>query len=70
MVDEKAPLARIPREVVPDHLRELMRQAGADAIDIRESRQDIAAALDTGWGETALVETELVFPAMGDPDLS
>jgi N-methylhydantoinase A/oxoprolinase/acetone carboxylase beta subunit len=58
------------RKVMPDYLRDLMRQAGADGITIRESRQDVTAALDTGWGETAFVESELVFTAMGDPDLS
>ena len=58
------------RQVAPDYWRDLMRQAGADGIVIHESRQDVTAPLDTGWRETAFVDTELVFTAMGDLDLS
>jgi N-methylhydantoinase A/oxoprolinase/acetone carboxylase beta subunit len=55
------------RAVLPDHLVELARRAGAEQVEIKVERTDHVAQVDAEFGRDILVETELVFTAVGRP---
>lgn len=55
---------------IPDLLRERMLEAGAEDVEIRVARDDNTAPLKGGWGQRALIETELLFTAVGTPATS
>ncbi|MBT3346199.1 MAG: hydantoinase/oxoprolinase family protein [Gemmatimonadetes bacterium] len=52
---------------IPDLLHERMVDAGAENIEIRVARDDHTAPLKGGWGQRALIETALLFTAVGTP---
>jgi N-methylhydantoinase A/oxoprolinase/acetone carboxylase beta subunit len=54
-------------QVVPDRLRLLAQQAGADQVEVRAERLDRAAPVQIDWGKDLYVETELTFVAVGRP---
>ncbi len=55
---------------VPDHLRSLAQQAGAEQVEITMVRQDKRAPVRGGWGQDIFLETELTFTAVGRPSLA
>jgi N-methylhydantoinase A/oxoprolinase/acetone carboxylase beta subunit len=57
-------------EVVPERLRRLAQQAGADHIEIKVDRTDRIAPVQIEWGKDVYVETELAFTAAGRPGLA
>jgi N-methylhydantoinase A/oxoprolinase/acetone carboxylase beta subunit len=54
-------------QVVPERLRALARQAGAEHVEMRASRVDRSAKVGAGWGEQIYLETRLTFTAVGRP---
>jgi N-methylhydantoinase A/oxoprolinase/acetone carboxylase beta subunit len=59
---------QLARERAEVWLRDLVHRAGADGVEIRVARRDVTAPVRDRPGE-ALVETELVFTAVGKPQL-
>lgn len=57
----------LAQRLVPPFLEARMHEAGADEIEVKMARDDHMAALAYGWGETVLVETQLLFTATGKP---
>jgi N-methylhydantoinase A/oxoprolinase/acetone carboxylase beta subunit len=57
------------RQVVPDQLRTLARQAGADHVEVQMVRQDHVSPVAVDWGREIYLETELTFTAVGRPSL-
>ena len=58
------------REEVPRHLEQLMRASGAEEFEIRVVQNDLSAPTNYGDGAPMLVETELLFTAVGWPRTS
>ena len=56
----------LARERATVYLRQLLHRAGADDAEVRVARQDITAPV-RGQAGAALVETQLVFTAVGKP---
>jgi N-methylhydantoinase A/oxoprolinase/acetone carboxylase beta subunit len=52
---------------VPDQLRVLARQAGADHIEMRTDRVDECAPVRATWGKEIYLGTRLTFTAVGRP---
>jgi len=50
-------------------LREQARRAGADQVEIQVLRQDRTGPVGGGWGRRIYLGTELVFTAVGRPDV-
>jgi N-methylhydantoinase A/oxoprolinase/acetone carboxylase beta subunit len=59
----------LARDVLPDRLAEMARQAGAEQVEMHMDRDDRIAPVDIEWGQDVFVETELVFTAVGRPSL-
>ena len=57
---------RIAHERATAYLRDLVHRAGADGVDVGVARNDLTAPI-RGESGVALVETELVFTAVGKP---
>jgi N-methylhydantoinase A/oxoprolinase/acetone carboxylase beta subunit len=57
----------VARQVIPDRLAHVARQAGAEQVEVHEERVDRVAPVDIEWGQDIYVETELVFTAVGRP---
>jgi hypothetical protein len=55
------------QRVVPDQLRALARQAGADHIEMRTDRVDERAPVRATWGQEIYLGTQLTFTAVGRP---
>ena len=55
------------RQVVPDQLKALARQAGADHVEIQISRVDQSAPVQAAWGQPIYLGTQLTFTAVGRP---
>jgi N-methylhydantoinase A/oxoprolinase/acetone carboxylase beta subunit len=55
------------RQVVPERLQALARQAGAEHVEMRVSRVDRSAPVRAEWGEQIYLETRLTFTAVGRP---
>ena len=53
--------------VVPDQLRVLARQAGADHVEMRTDRVDERAPVRATWGQEIYLGTQLTFTAVGRP---
>ena len=60
----------LARDVIPDRLAEMARQAGAEQVEVHMERVDRIAPVDIEWGQDVFVETELVFTAVGRPGLA
>ena len=60
----------LARDVIPDRLAEVARQAGAEQVEVHMERVDRIAPVDIEWGQDVFVETELVFTAVGRPGLA
>ncbi len=58
------------REAVPGYLEELMRASGAEEFEIRVTQNDLSAPTNYGNAAPVLVETELLFTAVGWPRTS
>jgi N-methylhydantoinase A/oxoprolinase/acetone carboxylase beta subunit len=58
------------RQVVPDRLKALARQAGADHVEIHTSRVDQSAPVQAAWGQPIYLGTQLTFTAVGRPALT
>jgi hypothetical protein len=56
--------------VVPDRLRALARQAGADHVEIRMAREDCVSPVAVEWAREVYLETQLTFTAVGRPGLA
>jgi hypothetical protein len=48
----------------------LCQEAGAAQVEVRMSRQDQRALLQTGWDEQVYLGSELVFTGAGRPSLA
>ena len=55
------------QRVVPDRLRMLARQAGADHVELQTSRVDQSAPVQATWGTRIYLGTRLTFTAVGRP---
>jgi N-methylhydantoinase A/oxoprolinase/acetone carboxylase beta subunit len=55
------------QQVVPERLRALTRQAGADQVEVKVERVDRRAPVRMGWGEEIYLGTDLTFTAVGRP---
>ena len=55
------------QQVVPERLRALARQAGADQVEVKVERVDRRAPVRMGWGEEIYLGTDLMFTAVGRP---
>jgi N-methylhydantoinase A/oxoprolinase/acetone carboxylase beta subunit len=60
----------LARQVVPERLVGMARQAGAEQVEVRMERIDRIAPVDIEWGQDVFVETELIFTAVGRPSLA
>ena len=58
------------REVVPDQLKALARQAGADHVEVQMARRDRNVGVGGGWQQMVYLGTELTFTAVGRPSLN
>ena len=54
-------------QVVPDQLKMLARQAGADQVEMRMNRVDQSAPVRATWGQEIYLGTQLTFTAVGRP---
>jgi N-methylhydantoinase A/oxoprolinase/acetone carboxylase beta subunit len=54
-------------QVVPDRLRTLAHQAGADQVEMRTNRVDHNAPVRAAWGQEIYLGTQLTFTAVGRP---
>lgn len=54
-------------ERVRPRLEAMARQAGADQVEIRMTRQDREVSVQAGWGERLYLGTDLTFIALGRP---
>ncbi len=54
-------------QVVPDRLRTLAHQAGADHVEMRTNRVDHNAPVRAAWGQEIYLGTQLTFTAVGRP---
>jgi hypothetical protein len=52
---------------VPEHLRRLAYQAGAEQVEIHMVRTDRNVPVAVSWGEEIFLGTELTFTAAGRP---
>jgi N-methylhydantoinase A/oxoprolinase/acetone carboxylase beta subunit len=55
------------QQVVPERLRALSQQAGADQVEVQMERVDRRAPVRMGWGEEIYLGTDLTFTAAGRP---
>jgi hypothetical protein len=55
------------QQVVPERLRALSQQAGADQVEVQMERVDRRAPVRMGWGEEIYLGTDLTFTAVGRP---
>ncbi len=55
---------------MPERLRALCLQAGAEQVEVRVARQDHNVPVESGGDEEVFVETELVFTALGRPGMA
>jgi N-methylhydantoinase A/oxoprolinase/acetone carboxylase beta subunit len=55
------------QQVVPQRLRALSQQAGADQVEVQMERIDRRAPVRMGWGEEIYLGTDLTFTAVGRP---
>jgi len=55
------------QQVVPDRLRMLAREAGADHVELRTNRVDERAPVRASWGQEIYLGTRLTFTAVGRP---
>jgi N-methylhydantoinase A/oxoprolinase/acetone carboxylase beta subunit len=55
------------RRTVPEQLKMLAREAGANHVEVRVRRVDRSAPVRSGWGERVYLETQLTFTAVGRP---
>ena len=55
------------RQVVPEQLKTLARQAGAEQIEVQTTREDWNVPVSAGWGTYIYLGTELTFTAAGRP---
>ena len=60
----------LAREEVPRHLERLMQASGAEEFEIRVVQNDISAPTGYGDGAPTLIETELLYTAVGWPRTS
>lgn len=58
------------QQVIPEQLRAVAREVGAEHIDVQMDREDRVAPVPIGWGREVYVETELNFTAVGRPALN
>ena len=58
------------QQVIPEQLRAVAREVGAEHIDVQMDREDRVAPVPVGWGREVYVETELNFTAVGRPALN
>lgn len=54
-------------EVIPEQLKEVARQAGAEQVEIKITREDQNVPVRGGWGGTIYFGTTLTFTAVGRP---
>jgi N-methylhydantoinase A/oxoprolinase/acetone carboxylase beta subunit len=64
--DLEAAVAHAER-MVPEHLRRLAYQAGAEQVEIHMARTDKNVPVAVSWGEEIFLGTELTFTAAGRP---
>jgi N-methylhydantoinase A/oxoprolinase/acetone carboxylase beta subunit len=57
-------------QVIPPQLRALAREAGADQIETRMTREDQTVTARGGWNEVVYLGTELTYTAVGRPSLA
>jgi N-methylhydantoinase A/oxoprolinase/acetone carboxylase beta subunit len=55
---------------MPERLRALCLQAGAEQVEVRVARQDHNVPVGSGGDGEVFVETELVFTAVGRPGMA
>ena len=55
--------------MVPERLKALSRQAGAEQVEVQMTRQDHSAPIGYGGDGQVFVETELTFTAVGRPGI-
>ena len=53
------------RQVVPEQLKTLARQAGAEQIEVQTTREDWNVPVSAGWGTYIYLGTELTFKRRG-----
>ena len=58
------------QQVMPDRLRRLARQAGAEQVEVQTGRVDHSVTVQAGWGQQVYLGTQLTFTAVGRPRLA
>jgi N-methylhydantoinase A/oxoprolinase/acetone carboxylase beta subunit len=58
------------QERVPEQIKALAHQAGADQVEVKMVREDRTAPVKGGWGSEIYLSTELLFTAVGRPSIA